>query len=244
MGKEFLREEMMFGEAALKRLQQSHVAVFGIGGVGSYSAEALARAGVGRLTLVDHDTVSETNINRQLCALHSTVGQNKSDVMAQRILDINPGCQVRSIVRSYNEADKEFFFTEAYDYIIDAIDTVSCKLSLIENAQKRNIPVISSMGTGNKLDPTQFCITDISKTAGCPLARVVRKELRGRGINHHKVLYSQELPITPLALEAPPEGRRSVPASVSWVPSCAGLMLAGFVVQQLIADCVQEEHHE
>ena len=244
MGKEFLREEMMFGEAALKRLKQSHVAIFGIGGVGSYSAEALARAGVGQLTLVDHDTVSETNINRQLCALHSTVGQNKSDVMAQRIHDINPESQVRSIVRSYTEVDKEFFFAESYDYIIDAIDTVSCKLSLIENAQKRNIPVISSMGTGNKLDPTQFCITDISKTTGCPLARVVRKELRSRGINHHKVLYSQELPITPLALETPPEGRRSVPASVSWVPSCAGLMLAGFVVQQLIADCIQTENRK
>lgn len=238
MGKEFLREEMMFGEAALKRLQKSHVAVFGIGGVGSYSAEALARAGVGYLTLVDHDTVSETNINRQLCALHSTVGLNKSDVMANRIHDINPECQVRSIVRSYTEADKAFFFDQSYDYIIDAIDTVSCKLSLIENAQINQIPIISAMGTGNKLDPTQFCITDISKTTGCPLARVVRKELRVRGINHHKVLYSQELPITPLALEAPPEGRRSVPASVSWVPSCAGLMLAGFVVQQLISDTI------
>lgn len=244
MGKEFLREEMMFGAAALHRLQQSHVAVFGIGGVGSYSAEALARAGVGRLTLVDHDTVSVTNINRQLCALHSTVGQNKSDVMAQRIHDINPECRVQSIVRSYTEADKEFFFAEKYDYIIDAIDTVSCKLSLIENAQKNRIPIISAMGTGNKLDPTQFCITDISKTTGCPLARVVRKELRVRGINHHKVLYSQELPITPLALEAPPEGRRSVPSSVSWVPSCAGLMLGGFVVQQLIADCIQFNSHK
>lgn len=236
MGKEFLREEMMFGEAALKKLLQSHVAVFGIGGVGSYSAEALARSGVGRLTLVDNDTVSVTNINRQLCALHSTVGQNKSDVMAARIHDINPECQVRSLVRSYTEADKEFFFTEHYDYIIDAIDTVSCKLSLIENAINRDIPIISAMGTGNKLDPMQFCITDISKTTGCPLARVVRKELRARGISHHKVLYSQELPLTPLPLEAPPEGRRSVPASVSWVPSCAGLMLAGFVVQQLITE--------
>ena len=236
MGKEYLREEMMFGETALKKLQQSHVAVFGIGGVGSYSAEALARAGVGRLTLVDNDTVSITNINRQLCALHSTVGQNKSDVMAQRILDINPECRVRSLVRSYTEGDKEFFFTEHYDYIIDAIDTVSCKLSLIENAINRDIPIISAMGTGNKLDPMQFCITDISRTTGCPLARVVRKELRARGISHHKVLYSQELPVTPLPLEAPPEGRRSVPASVSWVPSCAGLMLSGFVVQQLIAE--------
>lgn len=236
MGNEFLREEMMLGAKSLERLKNCHVAVFGIGGVGSYSAEALARAGVGRLTLVDHDTVSITNINRQLCALHSTIGQNKSDVMARRIADINPECQVQSIVRSYTDADKEFFFAQGYDYIIDAIDTVSCKLSLIETAHHRSIPIISAMGTGNKLDPTKFCITDISKTSGCPLARVVRKELRARGIQHHRVLYSQELPITPQALEVPPEGRRSVPASVSWVPSCAGLMLSGFVVQQLILD--------
>ncbi len=234
MGKEFLREEMIFGSAALKHLSQCHVAVFGIGGVGSYSAEALARAGVGKLTLIDNDTVSESNINRQLCALRSTIGQYKADVMAHRVQDINPGCQVQAITRSYTHQDRDLFPFSDYDYIIDAIDTVSCKLSLIETAQGQQVPIISSMGTGNMLDPTKFCITDISKTIGCPLARVVRKELRNRGILHHQVLYSQELPLTPLPLEAPPEGRRSVPASVSWVPSCAGLMLAGFVVRQLI----------
>lgn len=233
MQEEFLREEMLLGAAALERLSRAHVAVFGIGGVGSYSAEALARAGVGQLTLVDNDTVSRSNINRQLCALHSTVGHYKCEVMAARILDINPACQVHAIAATYQEAEKEAFFQTDYDYIIDAIDTVSCKLSLIQTAQERGIPIVSAMGTGNKLDPMQFCITDISKTSGCPLARVVRKELRNRGISHHTVLYSQELPHTPDALEAPPPGRRSVPASVSWVPSCAGLMLAGFVVQQL-----------
>lgn len=236
MREEFLREEMLLGTAALERLERAHVAVFGIGGVGSYTAEALARAGVGRLTLVDNDTVSVSNINRQLCALHSTVGLYKCEVMASRIRDINPACEVRALARTYCEEEKEEFFSEPYDYIVDAIDMVSCKLSLIQNAKARRIPIVSSMGTGNKLDPTQFVITDISKTSGCPLARVVRKELRNRGISHHTVLYSRELPRTPLSLEAPPPGRRSVPASVSWVPSCAGLMLAGFVVQELTAE--------
>lgn len=236
MGEEFMREQMLLGEKAMERLSTAHVAVFGIGGVGSYTAEALARAGVGRLTLVDNDTVSITNINRQLCALHSTVGLPKCEVMASRIRDINPRCEVRALVRTYCEEEKEDFFAERYDYIVDAIDTVSCKLSLIETAIVRGVPIVSAMGTGNKLDPTQFQITDISKTTGCPLARVVRKELRNRGIRHHTVLYSTELPQTPESLEAPPPGRRSVPASVSWVPSCAGLMLAGYVVQQLIAE--------
>ena len=232
MGKEYLREEMMFGETALKKLQQSHVAVFGIGGVGSYSAEALARAGVGRLTLVDNDTVSITNINRQLCALHSTVGQNKSDVMAQRILDINPECRVRSLVRSYTEGDKEFFFTEHYDYIIDAIDTVSCKLSLIENAINRDIPIISAMGTGNKLDPTKFVVTDLAKTDTCPLARVLRQRLRKKGIDHLQVVYSTEPPLTPLETIAD-GGRKQLPGSVSFVPSAAGLVAAGAVIRAL-----------
>ncbi len=233
MKEELIRTQMLLGEQAMTRLRRSHVAVFGIGGVGSYSAEALARAGIGRLTLVDHDTVSLSNINRQLCALHSTVGCYKAEVMASRIRDINPACTAIAVTRMYTEADKEFFFSEHYDYIIDAIDTVSCKLSLIQTAKERGIPIVSAMGTGNKLDPSQFCITDISKTSGCPLARVVRKELRARGITRHTVLYSRELPITPEPLELPPPGRRSLPASVSWVPSCAGLQLAGFVVRQL-----------
>lgn len=231
----FIREEMLLGEAAMRRLAAAHVIVFGIGGVGSYAAEGLARAGVGALTLVDNDTVSRTNINRQLCALHSTVGRYKSDVMAERIRDINPNCRVTSMPELYREETKERFFSQRYDYVIDAIDLVSCKLSLIQTALARDIPIISAMGTGNKLDPTQFRITDISATSGCHLARIMRRELRARGIEHHTVLYSEELPLTPLALEAPPPGRRTIPGSVSWVPSCAGLMLAGYVVRALTA---------
>lgn len=230
----FLREEMLLGAEALERLRRSHVIVFGIGGVGSYAAEGLARAGVGALTLVDNDTVGVTNLNRQLCALHSTIGMYKSDVMAQRVLDINPDCHVTSVPALYSEETKERFFAQPYDYIVDAIDLISCKLSLVQTAKERNIPIISAMGTGNKLDPTQFRITDISKTSGCHLARVMRKELRARNILHHTVLFSEELPITPQSTETPPPGRRSIPASVSWVPSCAGLMLAGYVVQDLI----------
>lgn len=229
----FIRQEMLLGFQAQERLKQAHVIVFGIGGVGSYVCEALARAGIGALTLVDNDTVGLSNLNRQLCALHSTIGQYKSDVMAARVRDINPECNVTSLPLLYNEESKERFFSQRYDYIVDAIDLVSCKLSLIQTARAREIPIISAMGTGNKLDPTRFRITDISKTSGCPLARIMRRELRARGIEHHTVLFSDELPATPLPLEEPPEGRRSIPASVSWVPSCAGLMLAGFVVQQL-----------
>lgn len=231
---QYLREAMFYGPEAVDTLRDKHVMVFGIGGVGSYCAEGLARAGVGRLTLVDNDTVGLTNLNRQLCALHSTLGQYKSDVMAARIRDIDPGCQAASLPELYNEESKERFFALAPDYIVDAIDTVSCKLSLIETAKRRNIPVISAMGTGNKQDPTRFRICDISETSGCPLARVVRKELRARGIVHHRVLFSDEPAVTPLPLEAPPPGRRSIPASLSWVPSCAGLMLAGYVVRDLI----------
>ena len=236
MEEAFLREEMLLGARAMERLRRAHVIVFGIGGVGSYAAEGLARAGIGRLTLVDNDTVGMTNLNRQLCALHSTLGQYKADVMAARVRDINPDCRVTSLPELYSEETKERFFTEAYDYIVDAIDLVSCKLSLIQTAKERGIPIISAMGTGNKLDPTRFCITDISKTSGCHLARIMRRELRSRGILHHTVLYSEELPMTPEELEAPPPGRRSIPGSVSWVPSCAGLMLAGYVVQALIAE--------
>ncbi len=234
MEQEFIRQEMLLGNDAMEKLKRAHVIVFGIGGVGSYVAEGLARAGVGELSLVDSDTVGLSNINRQLCALHSTLGQYKSDVMARRILDINPRCRVRSLPLLYNEESKERFFDRDYDFIVDAIDLVSCKLSLIMTARERHIPIISAMGTGNKLDATQFCITDISKTSGCHLARIMRKELKNRGIFDHKVLYSRELPQTPAELETPPPGRRSIPASVSWVPSCAGLMLAGYVVQELI----------
>ena len=231
---EFLRQTMFYGADTTEILSRKHVMILGIGGVGSYAAEAVARAGVGRITLVDNDTVGLTNINRQLCALHSTVGKYKSDVMADRIRDINPACQVTSLPRLYSEEVKEDFFSLAPDYIIDAIDLVSCKLSLIQTAKERNIPIISAMGTGNKQDPTRFQITDISKTMGCPLARVVRKELKNRGIYHHTVLFSDEDAITPIPLEAPPPGRRSIPASLSWVPSCAGLMMGGYVIRDLL----------
>lgn len=232
----FIRERMALGDRALEKLQSSHVAVFGIGGVGSYTAEALARAGVGSLTLVDNDTVGLSNINRQLCALHSTLGQFKAEAMASRIRDINPDCQVRAITELYTEETKERFLDVPYDYIADCIDLVSCKLSLIENAHNMDIPILSSLGTGNKLDPSRFQITDISKTSGCPLARVVRRELRARSIYKHKVLFSDEEPLTPIALESPPPGRRSIPASVSWVPSAAGLMIAGAIIRDLIAE--------
>ena len=230
----FIREEMLVGSEAMDKLAASHVAVFGIGGVGSYAAEALVRGGVGRLTFVDNDTVGLSNINRQLIALSSTVGLPKAEVMAKRALDINTEADVRAICSLYTAENREYFFSERYDYIIDAIDLVSCKLDLIQTAMTRNIPIISSLGTGNKFDPTQFEITDISKTRNCPLARVMRKELRARGIEHHKVLYSAEEPIKPAETEAPPPGRRSVPGSVSWVPSCAGLILAGVVIKDII----------
>lgn len=232
MAEAFLREEMLLGGAAMDRLVNAHVAVFGVGGVGSYCCEALARAGVGALTLVDSDTVSVSNLNRQLCALRSTVGLPKAEVMAARVRDINPDCRVRPLVGLYSEEDKERFLAP-YDYIVDAIDLVSCKLSLIETALARGIPIVSSMGTGNKLDPSQFRIEDISRTQACPLARVMRRELRARGILHHQVLWSPEPARTPLPLEAPPPGRRSIPGSVSWTPSVAGLMLAGHVVMAL-----------
>ena len=232
----FIRLQMALGEEALEKLRNSHVAVFGIGGVGSYTAEALARAGVGAITLVDNDTVGVSNLNRQLCALHSTLGKYKAEAMAERIRDINPNCHVRAICRLYTEEDKLSFFDTDYSYIADCIDLVSCKLSLILNARARGIPTISALGTGNKLDPSKFSITDISKTSGCPLARVMRKELRARGVNRHTVLFSPEEPLTPAALETPPPGRRSIPASVSWVPSVAGLMMAGHIVLDLTGE--------
>lgn len=235
MEQAFQREQVLLGREAMERLARAHVMVVGIGGVGSYAAEGLARAGVGALTLVDSDTVGLTNLNRQLCALHSTLGRNKAEVMAERIRDISPDCRVSALAAHYDEEHKERFFTAPCDYIVDAIDLVSCKLSLICTALERGIPIISAMGTGNKLDPTQFCVTDIYKTSGCHLARILRRELRARGVKRHTVLYSRELPHAQLESgEAPPPGRRSVPGSVSWVPSCAGLMLAGYVVQALI----------
>ena len=234
---QFLRTEMLLGPAAMEKLARSHVAVFGLGGVGSWCVEALARSGVGTLTLIDNDQVGVSNINRQLQALHSTVGLDKTEALARRVLDINPVCQVHQIPQKYEADCREDFFQPRYDYIVDAIDLVSCKLDLIETALQREIPIISSMGTGNKLDPSQFRVADISKTEGCALARIIRKELKNRGIRHHKVVFSPELPAqtTPTG-EAPPPGRRSIPASAPWVPPVAGFLLAGAVIQDLIAE--------
>lgn len=234
MEEQFIRTEMILGSEAVARLRRSHVAVFGLGGVGSFAVEALARAGVGELTLVDQDTVSLSNVNRQLFALHSTAGRPKAEVAAERCRDINPEIIVHPVQATYDADHRDAFFAARYDYIVDAIDLVSCKLDLIGQAMERGIPILSALGTGNKLDPSLLQITDISRTSGCPLARVMRKELRARGIHHLKVVFSPEEAQPTLQLEAPPPGRRSVPASVSWVPSAAGLMMAGAVVRDLI----------
>mgnify|MGYP004511456075 FL=1 len=236
MNERFLRTEMIVGAPALDKLRRSHVAVFGLGGVGSYAAECLARSGVGTLTLVDQDTVSVSNINRQLCALHSTVGQYKAEVVAARARDINPKATVYPVCATYDAAHREEFFTRRFDYIVDCIDLVSCKLDLIQQAHLRGIPILSALGTGNKLEPELLRITDISKTSGCPLARVMRKELRQRGFHHLKVVFSPELPHETQQLEEPSPGRRSVPASVAWVPSVAGLLMGGTVVRDIIED--------
>ena len=236
MYEEFLRTEMMLGGEALGRLRRCHVAVFGLGGVGSYAAEALCRAGIGELTLIDSDTLSVSNINRQLYALHSTVGMAKAEAAAARCRDICPETRVHPLVGLYDAAHRQDFFGAQYDYMVDAIDLVSCKLDLIEQARLRRIPIITALGTGNKLQPELLTVTDIAKTSGCPLARVMRKELRQRGIHHLKVVFSPEQPSETQQLEAPPPGRRSVPASVSWVPSVAGLLMAGAVVQDLMED--------
>lgn len=233
MNEQTIRTAMLLGENAVDTLANKHVAVFGVGGVGSFCAEALARAGVGALTLVDDDVVSQSNLNRQLVALRSTVGQPKTEVMARRIADINPDCRVNILTMRYTEEAKEQFFCLGFDYIADCIDSVACKTSLIETAIARSVPIISAMGTGNKLDPSKFVITDLSKTSGCPLARVMRRELKQRGILHHTVLYSTEPALKPLF--QPDEGK-AVPGSVAWVPSCAGLMIAGHIIQALIAE--------
>ncbi len=228
-----LRTEMLLGTAAVDTLRRSHVAVFGLGGVGSWCAEALVRTGVGELTIVDDDIFSETNINRQAGALYSTIGQPKTHVMAARLLDINPHLTLHVITGRYVPEERERFFGD-YDYIADAIDSVTSKVDLIVTAKQRKIPILSSMGTGNKLDAGKLELTDLSKTSGCPLARVMRRELKKQEIYHLDVLYSTELPLKPLELESAPEGKRSVPGSVMWVPAVAGLRMAQHIVMQLI----------
>ena len=236
MDEQFIRTQMLLGAPAMERLKHSHVAVLGLGGVGGWCAEALCRSGVGELTLADQDTVSVSNLNRQCAALRSTVGMDKAGATALRLRDISPDCILHPLVLRYEADTREAFFAAKYDYIVDAIDLVSCKLDLIETAHARAIPIISALGTGNKRDAQLLRIADISETQGCPLARVVRKELRKRGIPHHKVVFSPELPRSAEGGdEAPPPGRRSVPASAMWVPAAAGLLLAQAVILDLVA---------
>ena len=236
---------MILGKTSIKTLSSSSVLIFGVGGVGSYVCEALARIGVGHFLLVDNDIISVSNINRQIIALHSTVGMYKTDVMKQRILDINPSANVETKKIFYNSENSDFIDFKSFDYIIDAIDTVTSKLLIIEKAKKLNIPIISSMGTGNKLDPSKFIISDISKTNTCPLAKVIRKELKIRYIKNLKVLWSSEKPISPLFHdENDLQQRRSTPGSVSFVPSVAGLMIAGEVVKDLIKTYEKEGENQ
>ena len=232
MDERLIRERMLIGGDAVEKLKRSHVAVFGLGGVGSWCAEALARSGVGTLTLIDMDTVGLSNINRQLCALSSTVGRAKAEALAERLRDINPELRVIPIVGTYREEEKESFFAD-YDYVADAIDLVKNKVDLIRTCRERGIPILSALGTGNKKDAQQLRITDISKTYGCALARVVRKELRNIGIEHLDVVFSPEEPTEPTQFEAPPLGRRSVPGSLVWVPATAGLLMCQKIVMEL-----------
>lgn len=233
---QFSRLELLLGREAVRKLQKSRVIVFGIGGVGGYAVEALARSGVGRLDLVDHDTVALTNLNRQIIATHSTIGKYKVEVMRERILDINPEAEVCIHNCFYLPENREQFDFTQYDYIVDAIDTVSGKLELAVQAKEAGTPIISSMGAGNKLEPSSFQVADIYETSVCPLARVMRRELRKRGIRDLKVVYSKEEPITPQPIgeEAEETERRALPGSAAFVPSVAGLMLAGEVIRDLV----------
>ena len=245
----FSRTELLFGKPALDTLSASRVAVFGIGGVGSYTVEALARAGVGRLMLVDDDLVCLTNLNRQLIALHSTVGQAKVEVMAARVRDINPDAEVETFKTFYLPENADTFDLSRCDYVVDAVDTVSAKVELAVRANQAGVPIISCMGAGNKLDPTRFEVADLFETSVCPLCKVMRKEVRRRGVERLKVVYSKEEPLMPVETEAIscrhhcvcPKGatrtctvRHRVPGSVSFVPSVAGLIIAGEVIRGLI----------
>ena len=227
----YSRTALVIGNEALEKLKYSTVAVFGIGGVGSFTAEALARAGIGHLILIDSDYVSQSNINRQLIALHSTVGKSKVHVMQKRIYDINPNIKVEAIQINYNKDTCHQFDFTGYSYIADAIDTVSSKLLLVKQSDILNIPIISCMGAGNKLDPTKFEVTDIYKTSVCPLARVIRRELKKLGINKLKVVYSKEEPIK---IDENNNIGKRLPGSISFVPSVAGLIMAGEIIKDII----------
>lgn len=224
MENQFERTELVLGEDAVKILNNSHVAVFGIGGVGGHVVEALVRAGIGSIDIIDKDTVSESNINRQIIALHSTIGKPKVSVMKERILDINPNEKVQNFELFFTPETSAMFDFSKYDYVVDAVDTVTAKIELALKAQEAGTPIISSMGTGNKLDPMRFEVADIYDTSVCPLARVMRRELRARGVENLKVVYSKEEP----AVHSTP------PGSVSFVPSAAGLIIAGEVIKDLL----------
>lgn len=228
----FCRTEMLVGRQALDKLEKSHVAVFGLGGVGSYCVEALARSGVGKLTVVDDDIVAESNVNRQLYALMSTVGKPKTFVAKQRIADINPACVVDDRQIRFDSSTVDLFDFSTFDYVVDAIDTVTSKLLLAEICNKTGTPIIACMGTGNKLDPTGFVVADVYDTTVCPLCKVMRKELRKRGINSLKVVYSTEPPLKPQQLEV--TSKRQTPGSIGFVPPVAGLILASQVIKDLI----------
>lgn len=240
MSERFSRTELLIGSENMEKLKNARVAVFGVGGVGGYVVEALARSGVGSLDLIDNDTVSVSNINRQIIATQKTIGRSKTEVARERVTDINPEIMVRTYETFYMpETAGEFDFTQ-YDYVVDAIDTVTGKLSLVEQAKTVGTPIICSMGAGNKLDASAFRVADIYETSVCPLAKVMRRELKKRGIKSLKVVYSQEKPLTPKTPEGKkeeeaPKGRRQVPGSVAFVPSVAGLILAGEVVKDLIS---------
>ncbi len=226
------RTALLLGDDAVDKLNKSKVAVFGVGGVGGYICEALARAGVGELHIFDRDTVSVSNINRQIIATHSTVGRDKVDVMRDRILDINPTCRVVAHKIFYLPENADEFDLSQYDYIADAVDTVSAKLELICRADKLGVSIISAMGAGNKLDPTAFEVSDIYKTEGCPLARVMRRELKARGVKKLKVVYTKEEPKKSPLIDS--ESGKAIPGSVSFVPSVAGLIMAGEIVKGLV----------
>lgn len=233
MSEETSRTELLLGVEAVEKLSDSHVAVFGVGGVGGFAVEALARAGVGRIDIIDKDQVSRSNINRQIIALHSTIGRPKVLAMKERIHDINPDIIVNAYECFYMPENSDAFDFKKYDYILDAVDTVTAKIEIVVKAGEAKVPVISCMGAGNKLDPTKFEVADIYKTSVCPLAKVMRKELKRRKVKKLKVVYSRELPRKPVETIA--EGsRRALPGSVSFAPSVAGLIMAGQVIKDLV----------
>ena len=237
MNKRFERQSLIIGEQATDTLARKKVALFGVGGVGSYAAEALARCGVGTVELIDSDVVSESNINRQLCALTSTVGRPKVEVVAERLKDINPEITVIARQDFFLPENADEFDFGSYDFVIDAIDTVSAKIEIAVRCNALGVPMVSSMGTGNKLDPTALRVTDLAKTSGCPLARVMRRELKKRGILHLTVVCSDELPIKPNYVDTPPsDGKPNAPGSIAFVPSVAGLVAASVAVKALCKD--------